>query len=68
MSRLPRLSPRTRSWGPTFIGLAAVPFLPFVFDKPVEDATDAAAEWLEHMWLDRQAQKKRLKKDVVKVE
>ncbi|KAF1830243.1 hypothetical protein BDW02DRAFT_573236 [Decorospora gaudefroyi] len=31
-----------RTWGPIGLGLAAVPFLPFVFDEPVEHAT----EWL----------------------
>ncbi|KAL5527131.1 hypothetical protein ACEPAG_5922 [Sanghuangporus baumii] len=64
ISRIPRLSPRTRSWGPTLIGLAAVPFLPYIFDKPVEEATDAAAEWLEHRWLEHQAGKKRVKKEI----
>ncbi|KAF2107819.1 mitochondrial 18 KDa protein-domain-containing protein [Lophiotrema nucula] len=33
-----------RTWGPIGLGLAAVPFLPFVFDKPVEEAT----EWIFH--------------------
>ncbi|OCB84599.1 hypothetical protein A7U60_g8586 [Sanghuangporus baumii] len=64
MSRIPRLSPRTRAWGPTCIGLAAVPFLPYIFDKPIEEATDAAAEWLEHRWLEHQAGKKRVKKEI----
>ncbi|KAF2729996.1 hypothetical protein EJ04DRAFT_555750 [Polyplosphaeria fusca] len=31
-----------RTWGPIGLGLAAVPFLPYVFDKPVEEAT----EWI----------------------
>jgi len=31
-----------RTWGPVGLGLAAVPFLPFVFDEPVEHAT----EWI----------------------
>ncbi|CAN9079303.1 unnamed protein product [Alternaria alternata] len=31
-----------RTWGPIGLGLAAVPFLPFVFDEPVEHAT----EWI----------------------
>lgn len=35
---------RIRTWGPIGLGLAAVPFLPFVFDKPVEQAT----EWVFH--------------------
>ncbi|KAF1923084.1 uncharacterized protein M421DRAFT_426187 [Didymella exigua CBS 183.55] len=31
-----------RTWGPIGLGLAAVPFLPYMFDEPVEHAT----EWL----------------------
>ncbi|KAK0352531.1 hypothetical protein LTR91_020875 [Friedmanniomyces endolithicus] len=37
-------NPRIRTWGPIGLGLAAVPALPFMFDKPVEKAT----EWLFH--------------------
>ncbi|KAI9821224.1 MAG: hypothetical protein M1827_003958 [Pycnora praestabilis] len=33
-----------RSYGPIGLGLAAVPFLPFIFDKPVEEAV----EWTFH--------------------
>lgn len=29
-----------RTYGPIGLGLAAVPFLPFVFDKPVEEAVE----------------------------
>ncbi|KAI0068971.1 hypothetical protein BV25DRAFT_1792807 [Artomyces pyxidatus] len=39
---------RLRSWGPTFTGLAIVPALPYLFDHPVEVATDRIFEWLEH--------------------
>lgn len=35
---------RLRTWGPIGIGLAAVPALPYMFDTPVEIAT----EWLFH--------------------
>ena len=35
---------RIRTWGPIGLGLAAVPALPFLFDKPVETAT----EWVFH--------------------
>jgi mitochondrial fission process protein 1 len=35
---------RIRTWGPIGLGLAAVPFLPYIFDKPVEEAT----EWAFH--------------------
>jgi fission process protein 1 len=35
---------RIRTYGPIGLGLAAVPFLPFIFDKPVEEAV----EWTFH--------------------
>lgn len=35
---------RIRTWGPIGLGLGAVPALPFLFDKPVEQAT----EWVFH--------------------
>jgi fission process protein 1 len=35
---------RIRTYGPIGLGLAAVPFLPFIFDKPVEEAI----EWTFH--------------------
>lgn len=35
---------KIRTWGPIGLGLAAVPFLPFVFDEPVE----RAVEWVFH--------------------
>lgn len=31
---------RLRTWGPIGLGLAAVPALPFLFDKPVEEAVE----------------------------
>ncbi|KAI0347472.1 hypothetical protein BDW22DRAFT_1351917 [Trametopsis cervina] len=37
-----------RMWGPTATGLAIVPILPYLFDKPVEHVTDTAFEWIEH--------------------
>lgn len=33
-----------RSYGPIGLGLAVVPFLPYIFDKPVEEAV----EWTFH--------------------
>ncbi len=36
-------------------GLAIVPVLPFLFDKPVEHATDAAFEWVEKTIIERQS-------------
>lgn len=38
---------RLRAWGPTVTGLAIVPALPYIFDYPVEVATDRAFEWVE---------------------
>jgi fission process protein 1 len=35
---------KIRTWGPIGLGLAIVPFLPFIFDEPVEKAT----EWIFH--------------------
>jgi fission process protein 1 len=35
---------RVRTWGPIGLGLAVVPFLPTLFDKPVENAV----EWAFH--------------------
>jgi mitochondrial fission process protein 1 len=37
-------NPRLRTYGPIGLGLAAVPALPFLFDKPVE----TAVEWVFH--------------------
>jgi len=33
-----------RTWGPIGLGLAVVPFLPTLFDKPVENGV----EWIFH--------------------
>jgi len=43
-------SPRLRTWGPTVTGLAIVPALPYIFDRPVETVTDRAFEWVEHQF------------------
>lgn len=40
-------NPRAVAWGPTLTGLSAVPVLPYLFDHPVERATDIAFKWLE---------------------
>ncbi|KAH7103000.1 mitochondrial 18 KDa protein-domain-containing protein [Auriculariales sp. MPI-PUGE-AT-0066] len=40
-------NPRIKAWGPTVTGLAMVPFLPYMFDEPVEHVTDVAFEWIE---------------------
>ncbi|KAI9264318.1 mitochondrial 18 KDa protein-domain-containing protein [Phascolomyces articulosus] len=31
---------KIKSWGPTMLGLGIVPFLPYIFDHPVETAVD----------------------------
>lgn len=41
---------RVRTWGPVGLGLAVVPFLPYVFDEPVEHAVDWAFERGYHAW------------------
>jgi fission process protein 1 len=48
----PSLSPRVRAWGPTFTGLAIVPVLPYLYDHPVEWATERAGEWVRE-WVVR---------------
>ncbi|KAI5122156.1 hypothetical protein M0805_007055 [Coniferiporia weirii] len=53
------VNPRIRAWGPTLTGLAVVPLLPYLFDAPVEHATDAVFEWLEHKLYERRAAEKR---------
>ena len=40
-------------WGPTVTGLSLVPGLPFVFDHPVERATDLVFEWVEKQLIER---------------
>ncbi|GJJ07687.1 hypothetical protein Clacol_001892 [Clathrus columnatus] len=43
-------NPRIKTWGPTLTGLAVVPILPFLFDKPVEHATEASFHWLKERY------------------
>lgn len=47
-------NPRVKTWGPTATGLAIVPVLPYLFDKPVEHATDTVFEWIEHKIIESQ--------------
>lgn len=56
-------TPNVRAWGPTVTGLAVVPILPYLFDKPIEHMTDSAADWLEHRWYEHKAEQKKLNKD-----
>ncbi|KAI0772632.1 mitochondrial 18 KDa protein-domain-containing protein [Irpex lacteus] len=48
-------NPRVKSWGPTVTGLAIVPILPYLYDKPVEHATDFAFEWIQQKLMQQQA-------------
>lgn len=54
-------NPRVRTWAPTAIGLALIPPLPYIFDHPVETATDRAFDWIKEKYMERQdnEQKKR---------
>lgn len=36
----------TTAWGPTLTGLSVVPALPYLYDHPVENATEWAFEWI----------------------
>ena len=47
-------NPRLNSWGPTVTGLSIVPVLPYLYDKPVEHATDFAFEWIEKKLMEHQ--------------
>ncbi|KAI0080707.1 hypothetical protein K474DRAFT_1682443 [Panus rudis PR-1116 ss-1] len=51
-------NPRIRSWGPTVTGLAIIPVLPYLYDKPVEHATDFAFEWIEKKIIESHSDKK----------
>lgn len=37
---------RYQRWGPTFAGLALIPALPFILDKPVEHIVHTALRWV----------------------
>ena len=49
-------NPKIKTWGPTATGIAIVPVLPYLFDKPVEHVTDAAFEWIERKLIERQSE------------
>jgi mitochondrial fission process protein 1 len=51
-------TPRVKAWGPTLTGLAIVPVLPYIFDHPVEEATDRAFGWLKSKMIAYQDTKK----------
>lgn len=44
---------KIKTWGPTMTGLAIVPLLPFLFDHPVEHATDRAFDWIRQKLIER---------------
>lgn len=46
-------NPRIKAWGPTVTGLSLVPGLPYLFDHPVERATDTVFEWVEKRLIER---------------
>ncbi|KAF8511183.1 mitochondrial 18 KDa protein-domain-containing protein [Gautieria morchelliformis] len=50
-------SVRVKTWGPTLTGLAVVPLLPYLFDEPVEHATDFAFDWMKKRWSETGSQK-----------
>ncbi|TFK56147.1 hypothetical protein OE88DRAFT_1652771 [Heliocybe sulcata] len=51
-------NPRVKAWGPTLTGLAIVPVLPYLFDHPVETATERAFEWIEKKFVEQQESSK----------
>ncbi|KAI9322589.1 mitochondrial 18 KDa protein-domain-containing protein [Dichotomocladium elegans] len=44
---------KVKGWGPTFMGLGVVPFLPFLFDHPVEHLVDRVFEPIEKYVSDK---------------
>ncbi|KAJ7937327.1 mitochondrial 18 KDa protein-domain-containing protein [Mycena leptocephala] len=51
-------SPRLRTWGPTFTGLAIVPVLPYLFDHPVEHVTERVFSWIKVKLAEQQSKPK----------
>ncbi|CEG80651.1 hypothetical protein RMATCC62417_14954 [Rhizopus microsporus] len=45
-------SPKIKAWGPTVLGLGVIPFLPFIFDEPIEHIVDKKTSLLEDRSLD----------------
>lgn len=46
------VNPRVKTWGPTMTGLAIVPVLPYLFDHPVERATERAFKWMKEKLIE----------------
>ncbi|CAE6522921.1 unnamed protein product [Rhizoctonia solani] len=53
---------RVKAWGPTFTGLAIVPFLPYMYDHPVEHATERTFDWIREQII--KENEKRAKKEL----
>ncbi|KAF9055057.1 hypothetical protein BDZ89DRAFT_1097806 [Hymenopellis radicata] len=48
---------RVKTWGPTMTGLAIVPALPYLFDHPVEVATERAFDWIREQLVKHEEEK-----------
>ncbi|KAF8974658.1 mitochondrial 18 KDa protein-domain-containing protein [Flammula alnicola] len=46
-------NPKIKTWGPTVTGLAIVPILPYLYDHPVERATDHVFDWIREKLIER---------------
>ena len=57
-------NPKLKSWGPTTTGLAIIPILPYLFDKPVEHVTDTAFDWLEDKLIEHNKAAERTNREV----
>ncbi|KAK8846806.1 hypothetical protein IAR55_005894 [Kwoniella newhampshirensis] len=57
-------NPTMRRWGPTAVGIGLVPALPFMFDHPVETATDFVFDKIEESFFANHAAGVESKKDI----
>lgn len=55
------MKPSVRAWLPTFLGLAVVPALPFMFDEPGEIVVEKIFDWGEAQFIEDESVKKALK-------
>ena len=44
---------RVKMWGPTLTGLALVPILPYLYDHPIEVATERVFDWARRAYIAR---------------
>ena len=42
---------RVKAWGPTLTGLALVPMLPYLYDHPIEVATEHVFDWAREAYI-----------------